>query len=134
MPDRTALLPGLVELHFSIPYTRLRCSLSIDSRRAGESLVLLGSLLFATLRIAHEPSEILSNKWVSYELYALLSAALLYMLYTYGVLSDRATPIAGKPVPPQNAHPSQTKRKADDKFGFVWMSVPKNYRCPLPLI
>ncbi|KAJ7352463.1 hypothetical protein DFH08DRAFT_859006 [Mycena albidolilacea] len=128
MPDRTALLPGLVELHFSVPYTRLRCSLSIDSRRAGESLVLLGSLLFATLRIAHEPSESLSNKWVSYELYALLSAALLYMLYTYGVLSDRATPIAGKPVPPQNAHPSQTKRKADDKFGFVWMSVPKNYR------
>ncbi|KAJ7739314.1 hypothetical protein B0H14DRAFT_3515801 [Mycena olivaceomarginata] len=128
MPDRTALLPGLVELHFSVPYTRLRCSLSIDSRRAGESLVLLGSLLFAALRIAHEPSESLSNKWVSYELYALLSAALLYMLYTYGVLSDRATPIAGKPVPPQNAHPSQTKRKADDKFGFVWMSVPKNYR------
>ncbi|KAJ7242777.1 hypothetical protein B0H12DRAFT_844516, partial [Mycena haematopus] len=128
--DRTALLPGLSELHFSVPCTRLRCSLAMDSRRAGESFVLLGSLLFATLRIAREPSDDLYNEWISYELYGLLAAALLYLLYTYGTLSDRATPIPNKPPPPQNTHsqPSQIKRKLDDKFGFIWMSVPKNYR------
>ncbi|KAF8207184.1 hypothetical protein K438DRAFT_1755875 [Mycena galopus ATCC 62051] len=128
--DRTALLPGLIELHFSVPCTRLRCSLAMDSRRAGESFVLLGSLLFAALRISHEPSESFYNNWISYELYALLTAALMYMLYTYGALSDRTTPIPDKPPSPQNNHlqSSQTKRKPDDKFSFVWMSVPKNYR------
>ncbi|KAF7375160.1 Dolichol kinase [Mycena sanguinolenta] len=103
----------------------------MDSRRAGESFILLGSLLFATLRIACEPSDGAYNHWISYELYTLLAAALLYMMYTYCTLSDRATPIPDKPPPLQNTHPqsSQAKRKlVDDKFGFIWMSVPKNYR------
>jgi hypothetical protein len=130
--DRTALLPGLIELHFSVPCTRLRCSLAIDSRRAGESLVLFGSLLFATLRIAREPSESTYNTSISYELYALLAAALCYMAHTYTTFSDCATPLPGKPPPPQNTHPqphAKRKPEADDKFGFIWMSVPKNYRC-----
>ncbi|KAJ6577375.1 hypothetical protein B0H19DRAFT_1207859 [Mycena capillaripes] len=130
--DRTALLPGLLELHFALPFTRLRCSLAIDSRRAGESLVLFASLLFATLRVAREPSESTYNQWIAYELYALLVAALLYMACTYGALTDRATPFPEKlpSQPPQNNSNSQPhmKRKPDDKFGFIWMSVPKNYR------
>ncbi|KAJ7220087.1 hypothetical protein GGX14DRAFT_585460 [Mycena pura] len=97
----------------------------MDSRRAGESAVLFASLLFATIRIAHEPSESDYNKWMAHELYALLSAALVYIAYSYGVLTDRAAPIPVKPPPPANP---QYKRKVDDKCGFVWMSVPKNYR------
>ncbi|KAJ7116369.1 hypothetical protein C8R44DRAFT_832482 [Mycena epipterygia] len=124
--DRTAFLPGLVEFHLLIPLTRLRYSLSIDSRRAGESLVLLASLLFATVKIARAPSESNYNRSVSYELSALLAAALLHILYTYGTVSDRALPIPVKPPsPPIQQH---VKRKADDKFAFIWMSVPKNYR------
>ncbi|KAJ6570202.1 hypothetical protein DFH09DRAFT_1277797 [Mycena vulgaris] len=123
--DRTLFLPGLIELHFPLPFTRLRCSLSIDSRRAGESLVLLASLLFATLKIAHAPSELDYNRWISYELSVLLAAALLYLAYTYGALAPRSTPLKPKPPPPQLQH---GKRKPDDKFGFIWMSVPKNYR------
>ncbi|KAJ6496473.1 hypothetical protein C8R47DRAFT_1318155 [Mycena vitilis] len=126
--DRTALLPGLIELGFSLPCTRLRCSWAIDSRRAGESIVLLGSLLFATLRIAREPSESTYNTCISYELYALLAAALLYMAYTYGAVAPPPEKPPSQPPPPL-AHPHPlTKRKSDDKFGFVWMSVPKNYR------
>ncbi|KAJ7914906.1 hypothetical protein B0H13DRAFT_2232058 [Mycena leptocephala] len=96
-----------------------------------ESLVLFGSLLFATLRIAREPSESTYNTSISYELYALLAAALCYMAHTYTTFSDCATPLPGKPPPPQNTHPqphAKRKPEADDKFGFIWMSVPKNYR------
>ncbi|KAJ7183132.1 hypothetical protein C8R46DRAFT_1172822 [Mycena filopes] len=99
------------------------------------SLVLLGSLLFATLRIAREPGDADYNVWIAQELYALLFAALLYLLHTYTTLSDRAASIPIPPPPsvahlhqhPHNSTPNP-KRKTDDKFGFIWMSVPKNYR------
>ncbi|KAK7032860.1 dolichol kinase [Favolaschia claudopus] len=103
----------------------------MDSRRAGESLTLIGSLLFAAFRIAHEPSENHDNTLISHELYALLAASILYMLYTYCALSDDTASAPDKPPPSQTTYPQTSlylKRKPDNKFGFIWMSVPKNYR------
>ncbi|KAJ7086083.1 hypothetical protein B0H15DRAFT_1023172 [Mycena belliarum] len=125
--ERTPVLPGLLAAHVPLPFTRLRCSLAIDSRRAGESLVLLASLLFATLRIARAPSEADYNPCMARELAALLAAALLHLAYTYGTVVPRTTPVPPRPPPPPFV-PLHARRKPDDKFGFIWMSVPKNYR------
>ncbi|KAJ7746618.1 hypothetical protein B0H16DRAFT_1852737 [Mycena metata] len=109
----------------------------MDSRRAGESVVLLGSLLLATLRIAKEPGEGEYNIWIAYELYVLLLAALLYLVHTYTTVSDRAVPLPPPPLAHLHHHPhlhnnsslnAKRSRPDSDKFGFIWMSVPKNYR------
>ncbi|KAJ7454788.1 hypothetical protein FB451DRAFT_1049556 [Mycena latifolia] len=122
------MLPGHLDAHFRIPWTRRRCDFSIDSRRAGESLVLLASLLLATLKIAHAPGELTYNTSMAAELAALLAAALAHLAYTYGTVADRTAPITPKPPPPVLPPAPHARRKPDDKFGFIWMSVPKNYR------
>ncbi|KAJ7106459.1 hypothetical protein C8R43DRAFT_1092017 [Mycena crocata] len=159
VPDRTPVLPAQVELGCSLPFTRWRAELRMDSRRAGESLVLLGSLLFATRKIAREPSSAIAgeadfNTWIACELSILLAASTVYVLYTYGSLVPRAVPITpiptapnpraptpvnnntashnnNAPHPPQKQLPTKHRPDMDDnstKFGFIWMSVPKNYR------
>ncbi|KAF7317040.1 Dolichol kinase [Mycena chlorophos] len=87
----------------------------MDSRRIGESLVLMCSLFSATAQIEQ------FDTWMAYELYLLLASALAYLAYTYGTVMHRTSP---KPTPVLQ----QPKRKPDDKFGLIWMSVPKNYR------
>ncbi|KAJ7650666.1 hypothetical protein FB45DRAFT_986576 [Roridomyces roridus] len=108
------------------------------ARRAGESLVLLGSLLFATLKIHQTPSHNDYNSWVSRELGGLLAASVLYILYTYSaIVSLDLPPPPRAPTPTltnsrnarsQTPTPPMRRSPADEKAGFLWMSVPKNYR------
>ncbi|CAK5268812.1 unnamed protein product [Mycena citricolor] len=115
--DRQPILSRSVEFCLPIPFSRNSYSFSIDSRRAGESLILWGSLFYATVQIAHEPAAGSDNLWSAYELSVLLAATVVYIVYTYGSVGETATrPATGQGV------------KSADKFGFIWMSVPKNYR------
>lgn len=54
MPFRT-ILPALVEIHIPLPLSKWSWSLCIDSRRAGESLLVLASFIYATLKLANIP-------------------------------------------------------------------------------
>ncbi|KAJ4480082.1 hypothetical protein J3R30DRAFT_3288561 [Lentinula aciculospora] len=131
--------------------------MSLDARRAGETLILIGSLVYASSKI-WEDTNFRSphfnsqqyNLWVLTELHLLAGAAVLYILWLSNSLisskpihspaSNIETAAPGlaskRPSSPRapetrdanfkkNA-PLLLRRKPD--FGFVWMSVPRNYR------
>ncbi|KAF5392340.1 hypothetical protein D9757_001518 [Collybiopsis confluens] len=151
----TYLFPADFEINISIPLTPYVWNLSVDARRAGESLILIGSVVYASSKI-WEDTNFQSqnfnsreyNLWVLTELHLLASAAVLYILWLTNSLTgskqsntllSNSEPLSAgsftkRPSSPRifegreskkNA-PLLPRRKAD--FGFVWMSVPKNYR------
>ncbi|KAJ7284636.1 hypothetical protein C8J57DRAFT_1709065 [Mycena rebaudengoi] len=96
----TTFLPAALDVRLALHPTRYVWALHIDYRAVGEALILLSTLLFAALRLHDAGCD-----WVAYELYGLLALSTLY------ILAVHSTP------PRPKSH-----------FGFIWMSVPKNYR------
>ncbi|KAH7873464.1 hypothetical protein F5879DRAFT_809358 [Lentinula edodes] len=131
--------------------------MSVDARKAGESLILIGSLVYASSKIwegtnFHSPNfdSQQYNLWVLTELHCLVGATVLYVLWlSNSLISSKANPFTSlnvdaaapsltskRPSSPRipetrdsnlkkNA-PLLLRKRAD--FGFVWMSVPRNYR------
>ncbi|KAL1751483.1 hypothetical protein FB107DRAFT_221964 [Schizophyllum commune] len=126
----------------------------MDSRQLAESVLLLGTLLYATLRIktAPDPIDVRFDTadyltWTCTELLLLICGCIAYMIWTHTALSGPA--VEGDPdptSPPATSPLTRTsfegpgrglaqrpwaprlpeRSKAD--FGFIFMSVPKNYR------
>ncbi|KAI3613808.1 dolichol kinase [Moniliophthora roreri] len=148
------VLPATFELGIRIPFTSYTWSFSLDSRRAGESIIILYSLVYGSSKIWEEtnfPSLHFSshtyNLWILTELQCLIGITVLYMLWAHNSLTSNLSSIPSseppdisptpmrRPASPRisesreqrRSPPSYLSRKKSD-FGFVWMSVPKNYR------
>ncbi|KAJ3828227.1 hypothetical protein F5880DRAFT_1531880 [Lentinula raphanica] len=145
------MFPADFEINISIPLTAYTWNMSIDARRAGETLLLIGSLVYASSRIWEDTNFVSSkfdsrqyNLWILTELHLLAGAAALYILWLSNSLSysrpnNKISPPTSSsrrppsPKIPENRDvnskknaPLLLRKKAD--FGFVWMSVPRNYR------
>ncbi|KIK62538.1 hypothetical protein GYMLUDRAFT_242694 [Collybiopsis luxurians FD-317 M1] len=151
----TYLFPADFEINISIPLTPYVWNLSVDARRAGESLILVGSVVYASSKIWEDTnfqSQYFDsreyNLWVLTELHLLAGAAVLYILWLANSLtsskqfnppSSNTEPVSAGSLPKRPSSPRipesrESKRNAPlllrkrADFGFVWMSVPKNYR------
>ncbi|KAE9408409.1 hypothetical protein BT96DRAFT_954008 [Gymnopus androsaceus JB14] len=134
------VFPADFEINISIPFTSYVWNICLDARRAGESLILVGSLAYASSKIwedtdFHSPhfNSRDYNLWVLTELHLLTGAAVLYILWLVSSQSTTKQPNPNTEPPPWSSGRDYKKntplllRKKTD-FGFIWMSVPKNYR------
>ncbi|KXN91673.1 Dolichol kinase sec59 [Leucoagaricus sp. SymC.cos] len=147
-----AILPAFVDVRIPVPLTKWSFTFNVDLRKLGESLLLLGTLVYAT-----KHSESLGNTdfspktlfdvryWLTAEIYYLCIASCLYFAWIHSNLSKHVTPppqfvkeppqvtrpaspaTAGRPASPRILDSREPKRSRAT-FGYVWMSVPKNYR------
>lgn len=167
------VFPADFEINVSIPFTSYSWNMSVDARKAGESLILIGSLVYASSKIwegtnFHSPNFdsqqynlwVLTGQcrsqhpqtscWYSLELHCLVGATVLYVLWlSNSLISSKANPFTSlnadaaapsmtskRPSSPRIPEtrdsnfkrnvPLLLRKRAD--FGFVWMSVPRNYR------
>lgn len=164
------VLPALIETRVRIPITSWTWALRIDTRRAGECSIILGTFFYAISKVS-VASKSLSNirfatkdailpGCLSYkimipsyltdfpfpELYFLGFSSFLYILWTHSLVTKVS--IVPPPPSPLPSNPSRSLRPSSPRvpdirenkrnppplvpkktdFGFVWMSVPKNYR------
>ncbi|KAI0784170.1 hypothetical protein C8Q75DRAFT_724975 [Abortiporus biennis] len=145
------IFPGVINFTFRLP-SSAAWSLTIRVRQVIENLLLLSSLGFIALKIRTCTDDPLSpDGWISIELALLIIASIIYYVCTRLPLSKVIIPALnpsttsttqntnpdrpaspriaefrdnrrGSPLVPSNA--STRKEEA----GFVWMTVPKNYR------
>lgn len=167
-------LPATFQLYIRFPFTSLTWTTCIDTRNGGECVLLLGSLLYATIQLSgcaadmSQPENNLSLSIGSLhitsissshifhhpipELYSLIIASFAYIVWAHSSFYSHtatSTPISSSPTPssphqfhypPSPRNPEALERdisrrsstipmaaKKND-FGFIWMSVPKNYR------
>lgn len=169
-------LTSSCRIRLPLPLSSSSLVFSIDSRKLGESILLLGSLLYAAYHTTTYPSPIIplittaeTHKWlalgnnffrvhlgnpplmmpVATELRILVGLSLSYLIWIHTSLvqpavssssSNKKTNISvystsaqirpASPRLPENRRQplstASTLNKSD--FGYVWMSVPKNYR------
>ncbi|KAK7044176.1 dolichol kinase [Paramarasmius palmivorus] len=139
------VLPATFEMGTRIPFTSCTWTFSLDSRRAGESVLLLYSLVYASSKI-WEDSDFQSPHFSSRS-YNLWLLTVLYMLWAHISLTSNVPPAPSEPpdisptvpvrrsasprVPEgreQRRNPASYLTRKKSEFGFIWMTVPKNYR------
>ncbi|KAJ3535318.1 hypothetical protein NMY22_g6544 [Coprinellus aureogranulatus] len=138
-----SLLPANVALR--IPYF---CAFSVDTRKLGEFVLLLGSLLYATSYLSPlgiSPSHIQSlNDWQALELRVLAFLSTLYFIWAHSSpisspkesVPSLSSTVLNRPGSPRHFDAKSDARKVaiplntinKSGFGYIWMSVPKNYR------
>ncbi|KAF5382069.1 hypothetical protein D9615_004280 [Tricholomella constricta] len=150
----TTFFPTLLEFHFPLFPTGWTWIFSADFRKCGESHILLGAILYASYAIFNlsesDPQAAYYNMWIVKELLIFSLAVVLYSLWTHSTLSHLET-VTSSPttsvslLPPSlsskaNSSPPRPSEGRDSRrnsalvtapktdFGFIWMSVPKNYR------
>ncbi|KAJ3567888.1 hypothetical protein NP233_g6075 [Leucocoprinus birnbaumii] len=148
------IFPACLDLRIRFPLTPWTFTFNVDLCKFGESLLLLGTLLYATLRFWPLPKAGFFPKaifdvryWLVTEIHCLCIASCLYFAWIHSSLS-RDIPKSPQPVKelPQLTRPGspmtaarpaspriqealrELKRVNRGTFGYVWMSVPKNYR------
>lgn len=119
-------LPANLQLLICFPFTCTGLLFHVDSRKAGESLLLLGSLIYASQKLSGnigDPTR--PDVWISIgaissccafdfcslrflELYILVIASLLYTLWTH-------TSLYNPLLPPSSAAPSQRHRASSQR-------------------
>ncbi|TRM64840.1 hypothetical protein BD626DRAFT_490049 [Schizophyllum amplum] len=148
-----SILPAALQWSRHVPFTRKTISFSMDSRQAGESAILFSTMLYATLKIslAPEPVDVRFDiadyvTWTCIELLSLITVSVLYMLWTHTTISEPQTDVQNPATSPAISPLERTSfdgagRTASQRtpmlrlperskvdFGFLFMSVPKNYR------
>jgi hypothetical protein len=156
------LLSETVQCSARIPFSRLRLTFSMETRLAGETLILIFSLLYNTIKLHGYPMYTSGESgWTTFgyitfsaaqpehchtraELYLLLLSSYIYIIWTRFTV----TPISPPVIPETIESPrSESPRLSDSRelregrkqlpppprpikstTGFVWMTVPKNYR------
>ncbi|KDR78911.1 hypothetical protein GALMADRAFT_64608 [Galerina marginata CBS 339.88] len=134
-----------------VPLSSLTLSFSIDNRKLGESIILLASLLFSAYKLTRYPTPnipILANQnthtWLAIELQILSAISFIYIIWTHSKLSNHrnTTPtnhrpivsVSSLPLRPDSPRLQDSIRRpsfaiwSKSDFGYIWMSVPKNYR------
>ncbi|KAG8213069.1 Fph type histidine kinase [Butyriboletus roseoflavus] len=141
-PTPYVLLPGEISHCISIPFSGMLWNFSADARSLAESLLLLGSLYYANRKLAlafgplHTPGSSPSS-----EIDILIVTCIIYLIWSHSSFVKKA------PIPPPDVADVRAPSPRIDRdsrrggslrssqnrahFGFVWMSVPKNFRdCP----
>ncbi|KIY64571.1 hypothetical protein CYLTODRAFT_90406 [Cylindrobasidium torrendii FP15055 ss-10] len=150
----TTVLPAHLQFNIHLAFLPWAWSFSMDSKQAGESIILLGSILFACSKLIEVDSAPMNtllpiqnyNVWLATELHVLFASSALYMLWTHSTIRRHESPprpFFSTPVsvslslPPTPRTPvgrfdirDQKRSSSPNKssFAFLWMSVPKNYR------
>ena len=136
------ILPTNIQIHthVTVPLT-----LFIDTRLAGECLLLLSSLLFVISKLSGSypiplgPPSLPPIQPSILELSFLVVASLIYIIWAH---TSSSPPHLVSPLPPDTpTHPTRSLEGRESRrhstpptttsknhFGFIWMSVPKNYR------
>ncbi|KAG6373418.1 Fph type histidine kinase [Boletus reticuloceps] len=139
-PTSCALLPGEISIHVPIPFSGILWSFSADARSLAESILLLGSLLYANRKLALALRSLHLTPSVSSEIDILVVTCIIYVVWSHSSFVKTApTPPpsdvddAGAPSPRIESRESKRTggpRSSQNRthFGFVWMSVPKNFR------
>lgn len=130
--NRQHIFPAVFQLSLRLPYSWKIRKLYIDSSKACEVVLLLASLGYATTILSTFDTE----QWTSIELSIIILLSLLYTIWSHNSI----TTLISHPLP-QSQQPlrSSSPRLLDQRrpiplsqpkqeFGFVWMTVPKNYR------
>lgn len=152
------LLPGKISLHVPILFDNLTWTFSADARSLAESFLLLGSLFYANRKLAsvfrpsHTPNPSVSTGKtftlltglyaLSFaEINLLIATCIVYVIWSHSSFVKKAsTPSpsdADEVRAPSPRIESRESRRGGSvrpfqnriHFGFVWMSVPKNFRC-----
>ncbi|KAF8150767.1 hypothetical protein B0H34DRAFT_801693 [Crassisporium funariophilum] len=147
------VLSANCHLQLRFPLGSSSLNFIIDTRKLGESLLLLLSLLSAAYIISSYPTPTIpyitnleANQWRAFELQILSFVSFIYLVWTHTTYSSTIYANTRDPVsilaasssarpafftPPDGKdsrrQPSMTGSNKSD-FGYVWMSVPKNYR------
>ncbi|KAF4597454.1 hypothetical protein EYR40_007913 [Pleurotus pulmonarius] len=152
-----SMLPTAIELEVPLWNNSSSMSIYIDARRGAECLILLASTVVAAGKIASlrnpGPAPFAYSDdilWASIELWLLSIASFIYIIWAHASISKHPSVSAASPklisFSPlalrfhyttsggRSTDLKETKRspappvvrKSD--FGFIWMSVPKNYR------
>ncbi|KAF8656850.1 hypothetical protein AX16_002397 [Volvariella volvacea WC 439] len=150
------LIASHTEVKISIPLTPWIWLLSLDIRKAAESLLLISSTLYAANALkAYSvssfalPAFTVNTSWTVLELYLLVIVSVLYTLWAQSHIVNPKEP-APSPAPepatlsvPLQSPRSSSPRLADHRdykrnnsvipqaksnMTYIWMSVPKNYR------
>jgi hypothetical protein len=160
------LLPAAIQIH-----TRVIVPLTIiiDTRLAGECILLVASLLFIISKLPcglmHASPPDASNwtlpRQLSFvstqpirpfilELYLLSAASFLYIMWAHTTSPSPLAPASSSPAvtsvplqPPPvklpevrepRRHSTPLTAASRNNLGFIWMSVPKNYRCEIRIL
>ena len=148
-------MPATIQIRTHVFVSR---TLYIDTRLAGECILLLSSLLFVISKLSdYSPdtpqpnvslfsfnSRFLIQPFIL-ELLLLVAASLIYIVWSHTSSSSLPATSSSPPdAPSVPLHPHVVQRPPDSRegrrhatspmvmnknFGFIWMSVPKNYRC-----
>ncbi|THH10893.1 hypothetical protein EW145_g1022 [Phellinidium pouzarii] len=135
------LLPATFCVSLPLPWGRKTRKVSGDLRKAGENIVLLASLLFGIEKLWDNTDD--SDNWIAFELGGIIFLSILYLIWTHLSYFSLPKAIFAKRSSSQTRHryrsssPQVNKRSTTlfnafpvqkDDFGYVWMTVPKNYR------
>ncbi|KAF8802541.1 hypothetical protein BYT27DRAFT_7341419 [Phlegmacium glaucopus] len=148
------LLAAECHLHLGFSRGLSYYKFSMDNRKLGESLLLLLSLLYSASHIRSYSipdvpfaANANASAWRSYELQLLSFASFLYIIWTHTTISyvkNASTPgrdavpmpstSSARPASPRLVDGRESRKHSSslvwnkNNFGYVWMSVPKNYR------
>lgn len=136
------LFPAAIMLQFAIPFSATTLTFSANSRGFAESFLLLSSLFLANKQLARAHKLIdMSDRSQSLEIDVDIIICIAYIVWAHTSLSKSVNPASvspkkddGRPLSPRT-EPREGKRNNGISVslpkphpGFVWMSVPKNFR------
>ncbi|KAG5634009.1 hypothetical protein H0H81_003898, partial [Sphagnurus paluster] len=144
----TTFFPALLEFRIPLFPTAWTWTFSADFRKCGESHILLGAILYAAYAIFNlpesDPQTAYYNIWIVKELLIFSLAVVLYSLWTHTTLSNpksaARSPAISVSLLKSTSSPPRLNEGRDSRrttavvtapktdFGFIWMTVPKNYR------
>ncbi|KAH8100919.1 Fph type histidine kinase [Cristinia sonorae] len=142
LPSRIRdVFPSTVGYTFRLPFSKAVYTMSMDVRQAIENLLLLSSVGFVAVKLRTcSTASFDEDMWISIELSLLTIASFTKMAAlpseapSATSISSTSTAAHGRNVSsrdPRRGVPLLTiTTLKNDETGFVWMTVPKNYRVP----
>ncbi|KAI5998742.1 Fph type histidine kinase [Pisolithus albus] len=136
------LFPSAIIVQFAIPFSATTFTFSANSRGLAESFLLLGSLFLANRQLARAHKLIdMSDRSQSLEIDVDIIICIAYIVWAHTSLSKSMNSASaspkkddGRPLSPRTES-REGKRNNGISIsipkphpGFVWMSVPKNFR------
>ncbi|KAI0249154.1 hypothetical protein BJV78DRAFT_1284185 [Lactifluus subvellereus] len=142
-PASFVLLPGTLSMKLSFWLTPWEYKLRMDAKLAAEGAILMSALACAAQQLQPFSSALPSDDGLPIELYAVIFASFTYLVWNHSsctrVSPSSSTIDSALPDPPLNPRPQESRvpRRGTtiiisppipENRGYVWMTVPKNYR------